>query len=541
MLKKTISASIAVTLMTVYGCTGQENVQSKKTEQAKEAELTQRMELQSVRLMHQPRMAKSMAMPVIADFSYHAENRDNYLDNPSNGVQQVATTPLSTFSIDVDTGSYANVRSYLNMGEKPPADAIREEAFINYFPYDYQEPQNKDIPFNILTEVATAPWNKNRTLLKIGLQGYDIPKTERKPSNLVFLIDVSGSMNQQNKLPLLKRSLAMLTNELTKDDTISLVTYAGSTQVVLEATSGDNKKTILNALENLTANGGTNGEGGINLAYQQADLGFKEDGINRILLATDGDFNIGVSNIDQLKQLIKDKRKKGISLTTLGFGRGNYNDALMEQLANTGDGNHAYIDTLHEAKKVLLRQMSGTLQTIASDVKIQVEFNPATVKEYRLIGYQNRLLKDEDFNNDKVDAGEIGAGHSVTALYELTLAGNQGQIDDLRYKTDSKLANAHSGELAQVKVKYKLLGEDKSSRVTRGVLSKEIQPDFEKASEEFQFAASVAAFAQKLKNNHYMDDFSYQQIATIARQNKGSDPYNYRGEFVSLVEIAQSL
>ncbi|WP_375749555.1 von Willebrand factor type A domain-containing protein [Vibrio sp. HN007] len=556
MLKQTISASIALSLIAIYGCTHKEESQSANTDQAKAAHqislenarrekeviLLQRMELQAVPgsiRSHKKMVAE--AYLASADIAYGMDNRDNYLDSPSNGIQQVVNNPLSTFSIDVDTGSYANVRSYLNMGELPPSDAIREEAFINYFPYEYTEPADKSVPFNVHTEVATAPWDSNRHILKIGLKGYDIPKSERKPSNLVFLIDVSGSMNQQNKLPLLKKSLGMLTKELTEHDTISLVTYAGSTQVVLEATSGDNKKAIQNALENLTAGGGTNGESGIKLASQQADIGFVDNGINRIVLATDGDFNVGESDIEQLKELIKAESKKGISLTTLGFGRGNYNDALMEQLANTGDGNHAYIDTLHEAKKVLMRQMSGTLQTIASDVKIQVEFNPATVKEYRLIGYQNRLLKDEDFNNDKVDAGEIGVGHTVTALYELTLSGNEGQIDKLRYQETESVKSKHADELVQVKVRYKLPGESNSKRISHTVDLDNIENNFNATSKEFQFATSVAAFAQKLKDNQYMDNFSYEQIAAIARTSRGDDPYNYRGEFVALVEVAQSL
>ncbi|MEZ9523709.1 vWA domain-containing protein [Enterovibrio norvegicus] len=490
------------------------------------------------------RMGKAlMVMPGYEPYP-HAENRDNYIDTPSNGVHQVNTTPLSTFSIDVDTGSYANVRSYLTMGQKPPADAIREEAFINYFDYNYATPNSTKQPFSVNTEIAPSPWNVERQLLRIALKGYDIPKAERKASNLVFLVDVSGSMAQPNKLPLLVQSLSMLTKELGENDTVSLVTYAGNANVVLKPTDGDNTQTILNALKSLNAGGGTSGESGIKLAYQQAQKGFIKGGVNRVVLATDGDFNLGVTNMDELKDIITAERKKGVSLTTLGFGRGNYNDALMEQLANTGDGNHAYIDTLHEAQKVLLRQMSGTLQSIASDVKIQVEFNPANVKEYRLIGYQNRKLRDEDFNNDKVDAGEIGAGHTVTALYELTLTGDQGQIDDLRYQQkDNAMAstNSHNNELAHVKVRYKLPGSTTSTLVEGNVNQNDIKKGFTQASADFKFATAVAAFAQKLKENSYLDDFDYAQIATIARDNRGNDPYNYRGEFVRLVEVAQSL
>ncbi len=490
------------------------------------------------------RMGKAlMVMPGYEPYP-QAENRDNYVDTPSNGVHQVSTTPLSTFSIDVDTGSYANVRSYLTMGQNPPTDAIREEAFINYFDYNYATPNSTKQPFSVNTEIAPSPWNVERQLLRIALKGYDIPKAERKASNLVFLVDVSGSMAQPNKLPLLVQSLSMLTKELGENDTVSLVTYAGNASVVLKPTKGDNTQTILNALKSLNAGGGTYGESGIKLAYQQAQQGFIKGGVNRVILATDGDFNLGVTNMDELKDIITAERKKGVSLTTLGVGRGNYNDALMEQLANTGDGNHAYIDTLHEAQKVLLRQMSGTLQSIASDVKIQVEFNPANVKEYRLIGYQNRKLRDEDFNNDKVDAGEIGAGHTVTALYELTLTGDQGQIDDLRYQqkeADVASSGSHSNELAHVKVRYKLPGTATSKLVEGNVNQNDIKKGFTQASADFKFATAVAAFAQKLKENSYLDDFDYAQIATIARENRGDDPYNYRGEFVRLVEVAQSL
>ncbi|MDB1125768.1 vWA domain-containing protein [Vibrio algarum] len=469
------------------------------------------------------------------------QNRDNYLESVSNNVHQVINAPLSTFSIDVDTGSYTNVRSYLNMGQKPPVDAIREEAFINYFDYQYAPPENKDQPFSVNTEIAPSPWNETRQLLRIALKGYDIPHSERKPSNLVFLVDVSGSMNDANKLPLLVRSLSMLVKELSENDSVSLVTYAGHSSVVLKPTKGNEKETIINALKNLTAGGGTYGESGITMAYQQARASYIENGVNRIILATDGDFNVGVTSIDALKETIATERKQGISLTTIGFGRGNYNDAMMEQLANIGDGNHAYIDTLHEAKKVLLRQMSGTLQTIASDVKIQIEFNPDIVKEYRLIGYQNRMLKDEDFNNDKVDAGEIGAGHTVTALYELTLAGSKGQIDDLRYGAKTAIKPNFDGEVAQVKVRYKRPNSNDSTLISTIISSEQIKEQFSLASEDFQFASSVAAFAQKLKDNNYLNDLSYEQIADIARENRGNDPFNYRGEFISLVEVTQSL
>lgn len=490
-------------------------------------------------LMAAPAMRKRIAPPPPPEYFTQPQNQDNYLPSDSNGVFQAATTPLSTFSVDVDTGSYANVRSYLSMGQKPPKDAIREEAFINYFDYNYRVPEDKSQPFATYTELAPAPWSDERHILRIGLQGYDLPVSERKPSNLVFLVDVSGSMHDKNKLPLLVQSLTMMVKQLSASDTVSLVTYAGNTELVLSPTKGNEKQTIIDALQKLQAGGGTHGESGIKMAYQAARKAFIKGGVNRIILATDGDFNVGTTNIDTLKEMIAEKRKQGISLTTLGFGRGNYNDAMMEQLANIGDGNHAYIDILHEAQKVLLRQMSGTLQSIANDVKIQLEFNPAEVKEYRLIGYQNRLLKDEDFNNDNVDAGEIGAGHTVTALYELTLAGNKGQVDALRYQ--QKQVVSSNDELLQVKIRYKLPGETESKLISQVINKQQVLNDFDSASLDFKFATSVAAFAQKLKQSQYLGIMNYHDIATIARANRGDDPFNYRGEFVNLVELASAL
>ena len=489
-------------------------------------------------LMAAPAMRKKIAPPA-PEFFAHPKERDNYLPSDSNGVFQAATSPLSTFSVDVDTGSYANIRSYLSMGQLPPTDAVREEAFINYFDYNYSVPEDKSQPFATFTELAPAPWNDERHILRIGLQGYDLPASERKPSNLVFLVDVSGSMHDKNKLPLLVQSLTMMVKQLSARDTVSLVTYAGNVQVVLSPTKGKEKQTIINALKELKAGGGTYGESGIKMAYQEAKKAFIKGGVNRVILATDGDFNVGTTSIDALKDLIAEQRKQGISLTTLGFGRGNYNDAMMEQLANIGDGNHAYIDTLHEAQKVLLRQMSGTLQSIANDVKIQLEFNPAEVKEYRLIGYQNRLLKDEDFNNDKVDAGEIGVGHTVTALYEVTLAGNKGQVDELRYQQKKMVST--SDELLHVKIRYKLPGDTESKLISQVVNKQQVLPDFNSASSDFKFATSVAAFAQKLKQSQYLGDMNYQDIVSIARANRGDDPFNYRGEFVNLVELASAL
>ncbi len=538
MYKKSLTLAIMAAIGLISGCShdtndGAQSDQAARSQQRSESIGYTHIAVQKMMAV-QPVMEQN---PLLSP-----QDTSNYLDTPSNEVKLVSTTPLSTFSVDVDTGSYANVRSYLNVGSMPPVDAIREEAFINYFDYDYATPTDKSQPFLVNTEIAPAPWNADKQLLRIAMKGYDIPKEARKPSNLVFLIDVSGSMSSPDKLPLLIKSLSLLTKSLNANDSVSLVTYAGTSSVVLKPTKGDQKQAILSALEQLTAGGGTNGESGLKLAYDQARQAFIKGGVNRVLLATDGDFNVGETSIESFKNYVAAQRDKGISLSTLGFGQGNYNDGLMEQVANIGDGNHAYIDTLHEAKKVLVRQMSGTLQSIAHDVKIQVEFNPANVKEYRLIGYQNRLLRDEDFNNDNVDAGEIGAGHAVTALYELTLQGQPGRVDDLKYQTQlAPATNELQQELLQVKVRYKLPEQKQSQLLKSVVLQSDVKSRFQQASQDFKFAASVAAFSQKLKQNGYVSDYLYSDIAQVAAENKGNDPYHYRGEFIRLVEMAASL
>ncbi|MGH8679793.1 MAG: vWA domain-containing protein, partial [Burkholderiales bacterium] len=383
-------------------------------------------------------------------------DRENYAHFDDNTLKRVVEHPVSTFSIDVDTGAYSNARRMLNAGRLPRQDAVRVEEFINYFAYDYPAPTDRSRPFNVITELGPNPWNSKTHLLHIGLKGFEVPKSKIPAANLVFLIDVSGSMNSPDKLELLKTSLKLLTNELRPSDRISMVVYAGATGVVLEPVAGDQKAKIIAALESLSAGGRTNGAAGIRLAYQMAEQAFVKGGINRVLLATDGDFNVGTTSFEALKDLVEEKRKTGISLTTLGFGTGNYNDHLMEQLADAGNGNYAYIDTLNEARKVLVDQMSSTLQTIAKDVKIQIEFNPSVVSEYRLIGYENRTLAREDFNNDRVDAGDIGAGHSVTAVYEITLAGNGGErADPLRYQPETGAIAGRNTELAFLRLRYK--------------------------------------------------------------------------------------
>ena len=376
---------------------------------------------------------KSMlGKPMPAPHNPVLHNTEKYAHNDPNPVQRVADNPVSTFSVDVDTGSYSNVRRYVNQGSLPPADAVRLEEMVNYFSYDYALPKDGK-PFAVHTQVVDSPWQANAKLLKIALQAADLDKAALPPANLVFLIDTSGSMDNPDKLGLAQKTVCHFAAHLRQQDTLTVITYAGYVQTLLESTPGNDFDRIYAALQKLSAHGSTAGESAIRMAYDAAEKNFKKDGINRILLATDGDFNVGVSDTQALKSMVADKRKAGISLSTLGFGTGNYNDELMEQMADAGDGNYSYIDTVDEAKKVLVRQLSSTLATVARDVKIQIEFNPLTVKEYRLVGYENRVLREEDFNNDQVDAGDIGAGHRVTALYEFIPQGEKGWLEDKRY------------------------------------------------------------------------------------------------------------
>lgn len=471
-------------------------------------------------------------------------NTENYAHLNQNAIKRVTEHPVSTFSIDVDTGSYSNMRRFINSGKLPRQDAIRVEELINYFSYQYPEPKS-NAPFGVTTEIAPTPWNKNTYLLHVGVKGLDVSKKNLPASNLVFLIDVSGSMRSANKLGLLKTSLKLLTKQLRSQDKISIVVYAGASGIVLEPTDGNKTATISYALDKLAAGGSTNGGAGIKLAYSVAEQAFIKGGINRIILATDGDFNVGTVNFEALTDLVEQKRKSGISLTTLGFGSGNYNDHLMEQLADKGNGNYQYIDTLNEAQKVLVDEMSSTLQTIAKDVKIQIEFNKSMVAEYRLIGYENRMLKREDFNNDKVDAGDIGAGHTVTALYEISLVGSQGQsVDQLRYNNSNESLLSKSvinGELAFLKIRYKAPNKDTSELLTFPLQRNAIINELGKTSDRFRFAAAVAAFGQMLKGGKYTQHYSYSDILDMARKARGSDNFGYRGEFIKLVNLAKSL
>ncbi|MGQ7843494.1 vWA domain-containing protein [Granulosicoccus sp. 3-233] len=514
---------------------------------------------QAIRQVSSKRQASDMATALLPPMPVSTQERsmmtadlyggENYAEMTRNATIQTVSQPVSTFSIDVDTGSYANVRRFLQAGRLPPANSVREEELLNYFSYDYNNASDTEQPFSLTTELGRTPWNARTRLLHIGLKGYVPPTSEIAAANLVFLIDVSGSMNSPDKLGLLKSSISLMTQQLDENDTVSLVVYAGSSGIVLEPTAGDQHRKIDQALSRLSAGGSTNGAQGIELAYQLASEHFKEDGVTRVILATDGDFNVGISDVDQLKQLIARKRESGIALTTLGFGTGNYNDHLMEQLADTGNGAYAYIDTLSEARKVLVDQLQATLLTIASDVKIQIEFNPAVVSEYRLIGYSNRQLANEDFNNDRVDAGEIGAGHTVTALYEIALHGEGGERHSpSRYgRQDDKVSNeaddaSLSSEVAELRLRYKLPGENDSRLSTRIVsLGDSGLQNLQANSDNFRFSASVAAFGQLLRGDDRLADYDYQDARRLAANAMGDDPFGYRAEYLRLLDLAGSL
>ncbi|WP_414513661.1 YfbK domain-containing protein [Nostoc sp. PCC 9305] len=476
------------------------------------------------------------------DSGFNTENYNRIEDNP---FHRVGNDPLSTFSIDVDTASYSNVRRFITQGELPPKDAVRIEELINYFTYNYPQPKG-DRPFSVTTEVAAAPWNPQHKLVQVGLQGKRLESKTLPPSNLVFLIDVSGSMDDPDKLPLVQQSLKLLVNQLRPEDRVSLVVYAGNAGLVLPATPGSQKSTILAAIDRLKAGGSTAGGQGIELAYKIAKESFLKSGNNRVILATDGDFNVGVSSDGDLTRLIEQKREQGIFLTVLGFGTGNYKDGKMEQLADKGNGNYAYIDTLLEAKKVLVNDLRGTLFTIAKDVKIQVEFNPAKVQAYRLIGYENRLLQNQDFNDDKKDAGDIGAGHSVTALYEIIPTGTQSdvklpEIDPLRYQRSGETASDAAGnELMQVKLRYKSPQDSTSQLITQTIQDDDLRTD-QIPSTNLRFAAAVATFGMVLRDSEYKGDASYDLVMKLATQGKGEDQEGYRGEFIRLVEQSRGL
>jgi Ca-activated chloride channel homolog len=467
-------------------------------------------------------------------------NTEGYSLIEENGFRNVANNPLSTFSIDVDNASYSNVRRFINNGMLPPVDAVRSEEMINYFSYNYPEPEGEH-PFSISTEVAKCPWNSSNLILQVGLKGKSIEKAKLPPGNIVFLLDVSGSMDSPNKLPLLKSALRLLVNELRPVDRVAIVVYAGAAGIVLESTPGNRKETIISALDRLQAGGSTAGGAGLKLAYEIAVRNYIEGGNNRIILATDGDFNVGASSNAEMERMVEKERERGVFITVLGFGMGNYKDDKMEAIANRGNGNYAYIDNIQEARKVLVSEFGGTLFTIAKDVKIQIEFNPVAVASYRLIGYENRLLNDEDFNDDRKDAGEMGSGHTVTALYEIVPAGVEvaSGVDPLRYQSLKRETTGYSGELVTIKLRYKDPAGLKSKLFEQIVSNS--HTSFSGSSEDFRFAVAVAAFGMMLRSSEHRGDMTWKRVSDIASSSRGRDEDGYRAEFIRLIDAAAAM
>ncbi len=469
-----------------------------------------------------------------------SEDRERYPLAGDNPVKLVAEAPVSTFSIDVDTAAYANIRRFLNDGLRPPADAVRTEELINYFDYAYPAARDAGQPFAIDLALFESPWAAGRQLLRIGIKGYELAAATRPTANLVFLVDTSGSMAEPDKLPLLQQSLRLLVQEMAEEDRIAIVTYAGDAGVVLTPTPGRERAKILRAIDGFTAGGSTAGAAGIDEAYRLAEAGFDRTAINRVILATDGDFNVGIADPDRLEDVIAEKRASGVYLSVLGFGRGNLNDRLMQKLAQAGNGNASYIDSLMEARKVLVDEMTRTLFPIADDVKIQVEFNPAMVAEYRLIGYETRMLARADFNNDQVDAGEIGAGHSVTALYEITAPDSKARlVDDLRYGPETRPAVGKSDEIAWLRLRYKQPGGKASALIEQPVPAS-LATSFEAAPAEARFATAVAGFGQLLRQDRQVGGLDFAQVLQIAEGARGDDRFGYRAEFLRLVRLADS-
>ena len=470
---------------------------------------------------------------------FNTEDYDNIIENQFLSATQ---NPLSTFSIDVDEASYSNIRRLINEGSLPPAGAVRIEEMINYFDYDYPKPSGS-IPFLINTEIAACPWNTKHRLIHVGLQGKEIPTDNLPNSNLVFLIDVSGSMDEPNKLPLVQSSLKLLTDQLREKDKVAIVVYAGNAGLILPSTTRSDKIKIKEAIDGLEAGGSTAGGAGIQLAYRIAKQNFIKDGNNRVILATDGDFNVGISSDDELVRLIEKEKQSGIFLSVLGYGMGNYKDNKMQQLADKGNGNHSYIDNINEAKKVLVNEFGSTLFTIAKDVKIQIEFNPANVRAYRLIGYENRILAAEDFNDDKKDAGELGSGHTVTALYEIIPVGVKDEftksVDSLKYQSNKRsLVGLSTNEIMTIKLRYKEPEGETSKLISQSITDSDLS---ENTSDNFKFSAAVAEFGLLLRNSAFKQESNYQQVVALANRAKGTDVNGYRTEFIKLVESVQSL
>jgi Ca-activated chloride channel family protein len=501
------------------------------------------------------RASKSYPAAVVADAAYGSRhsfqrynnnfNTEGYAAVNENGFKNVRSNPLSTFSIDVDNASYSNIRRFINSGTLPPADAVRIEEMINYFKYDYPEPRGEH-PFSVYTELAICPWNKRHQILQVGLRGKDIDKSSLPASNLVFLIDVSGSMSALNKLPLLKSAFGLLINELRPEDRVAIVVYAGAAGLVLESTPGYRKEMIMRAIDKLEAGGSTAGGAGLRLAYSEASMNFIRGGNNRIILATDGDFNVGESSNGGMERLVEENRERGIFLTVLGFGMGNIKDDKMEIIADKGNGNYSYIDNLQEARRVLVREFGGTLFTIAKDVKFQIEFNPAKVQSYRLVGYENRLLNDEDFNDDTKDAGEMGAGHNVTALYEIVPAGSDERVpsvDPLKYQDfwdfrESK-EESISDELLTIKVRYKKPDGHTSILFEKPV--KSYGDEIEGASENLRFAAAVVEFGMILRDSEFKGNATLESSINLANRARGEDEEGYRAELIRLIRTVKDL
>jgi len=545
-MKFNITALAALLLCTAIACNEERGGSSSSINQSKMQSqpmtiTTEEMDMAPPALLQEPGSSRDQRVrkDEASKEPFNTEDYDHIVENTFLAAGQ---SPLSTFSIDVDEAAYSNVRRYLENGAIPPAGAVRIEEMINYFDYDYPQPVN-DQPFTVNTEIADCPWNPEHQLVHIGLQGKEIPVDNLPASNMVFLVDVSGSMDEPNKLPLVKASMKLLVDQLREQDKMAIVVYAGSAGLVLPSTSGADKARIKEAIDNLEAGGSTAGGEGIKLAYQIARENFLKQGNNRILLATDGDFNVGASSDDELVQLIEQERKSGVFLSVLGYGMGNYKDNKMQQLADKGNGNHSYIDHIREARKVLVSEFGSTLFTIAKDVKIQVEFNPAKVQAYRLVGYENRVLAAEDFNDDAKDAGELGSGHTVTALYEVIPVGVKDAFtrstDSLKYQTNERKALANTNELMTIKLRYKKPDEEKSKLISHPVMDK--QTALANTSDNFRFAAAVAEFGLLLRNSAFKQQATYNQVVSLAKSASGMDENGYRAEFIRLVQSAVSM
>ncbi len=533
-----IICALSAVLLLQTGCSKKEVLNIQESQPPSKAHVAKSLEKREM-MVEVRRMPMPTTMAPYQAFSAPAFNTESYDRVNENTFLETLKNPLSTFSIDVDTASYTNVRRFINSGKLPPADAVRSEELINYFTYHYPQPTG-DVPFSFTTELTDSPWKSGNKLLLIGLQGVRIPMEKLPPANLVFLIDVSGSMADENKLPLLVKSFKMLVGQLRSQDKVAIVVYAGRAGLVLPSTSGENKLRILEALDSLGAGGSTAGGEGIQLAYRVAKENFIKGGNNRVILATDGDFNVGASSDAEMERLIEEKRKDNIFLSVLGYGMGNYKDSKMQKLADKGNGNYAYIDNLLEAKKVLVSQFGGTLLTIAKDVKLQVEFNPARVKSYRLIGYEKRMMRAEEFADDKKDAGELGSGHSVTALYEIVPAENEAGKQELTYQTvQIKDAARTSTDLATIRFRYKKPDSDVSSELVSKIPS--VSVSFDNASENIRFAASVAEWSMLLRDSEHKGNANYADIQKMARAAKGADIEGYRAEFIRLVEMSELL